>query len=192
MANWDEKIEAAEKIRDVIDDKNDLLDVYLTLEKVIKLEGGLGMFHCSVNTEDTLEDHYNIDNVEVNVSKGSKTNEKIDKYLDELSETKKKVGERYVDLMEDCLESLKKKEYTQKEKEKIYELIEEGKSKELIVSEKMKKYKKKVPKMLAVYELIKEDRGEDVDDGDMHKLDEYLSEIMNTINERYDYDSFFR
>ncbi|GEM_PF-2548420 len=192
MANWDEKMEAAEKIREVIDEESNPMEIYCNLKRIIEIEQGLGMFHGSVNKEDTLEDHYNIDDVEVNVSKGSKANEKIDRYLDELLETIEKVGDRYVDVMEDWIECVKSEEYIQNEKEKIYELIEDKKNRELAVGEEMKKYKRKLPKMWAIYKLIKEDRDGDADGEDMHRLDEYLSEMMNTINERYDYDSFFR
>ncbi len=81
---WDEKIEAAKRAREVIDEKERLMDVYIVLEKLHETTSKISIANSIMNDKERLEGMYNIEEVEVRVSESSKGAEKEEKCIEQM------------------------------------------------------------------------------------------------------------
>lgn len=192
MANWNEKINAAQELREVIDEKDNLMDVYLTLKNVIETKTGLSNFCKVMNDESALENHFDIEDVKAKTSSETSNEMKAKEYIVKLSKTAEEVGEHYLSLMDEWLETVEEEGHNQKNYKDIQKALDMDGNEEFTVMEKVIKYKKKLPKMWTTYEMLKEEKGEEVDGDDLHKLDEDLDEVLNFLNdEKYDSDKAY-
>ncbi len=180
MANWDEKIEAAKKAEEVIDEKERLMDVYLILEKLHETTSQISMATSVMNDKERLEGMYNIEEVEVQVSESSEGAEKAGECIEQLEKSVEKVGDRYVELFEKRLFYLV--ENYEESAEKTKEVVRKDNVNEFSLMQEMIETMEKLPEMWKIYKSHKDRRDEDVK-YEQEELVERLNGIMNTFND---------
>ncbi len=208
MGNWRKKIEAARKLRDIIDEKDDNMDVYLTLKRILegkrKLSDPMGLMTDEEELINFLENSWKSDSVQINSSIVEELIGEVEvstseedsgglrmalEFTEELSKTAEKIGQRYVELTEEWVEAAEREGHSEENYEAVMEAIEMDGEEEFEVMNKIIKYKKNLPKMWAVYEILKNEIGEEVDPDGLYMLDEDLDEILNFLNDEI-YDTW--
>lgn len=202
MENWDKKINAAKELKRIIEEKDSVMNVYLTLKNILKEEMKLSnpknimtkeeavgdYLRNSLTDKETDEGSIEIEKIieETNINtpeKGSEKIEKMENCIEEYSETTKKVGERYTELMDGWIEAVKEEEHNEKNRKSVMKALEGEDQEEFRVMKEVMKYKKKLPKMWMAYEILKEQEDKEVDRDDLYRLDENLDEILNFLND---------
>ncbi len=208
MGNWRKKIEAARKLRDIIDEKDDNMDVYLTLKRILegkrKLSDPMGLMTDEEELINFLENSWKSDSVQINSSIVEELIGEVEvstseedsgglrmalEFTEELSKTAEKIGQRYVELTEEWVEAAEREGHSEENYEAVMEAIEMDGEEEFEVMNKIIKYKKNLPKMWAVYEILKNEMDEEVDPDGLYMLDEDLDEILNFLNDEI-YDTW--
>ena len=175
-----EKIEAAKKIREIIDEKEGLMDVYIVLGKLHETTSKISIATSIINDKERLEGMYNIEEVEARVSESSKGTEKAEECIEQLEKSVKKVGDRYVELFENRLFSII--ENYEENLEKTKEVVRKDNINEFGFMTDMINTMKKLPDMWKIYKSHKDRRDEDIE-YEQEELEGAMNGIMNTFND---------
>lgn len=175
------------RIKEVITEKENLLDVYNTLKEIERTKQGLDNFTSLVGNKRKIEDDlFKMGGVEAKINEKNTGHKKACEYTDALEEASKTVKNKFINLMDEWIENVQKENHSEKNFEVVDESIE--RDKEFEVMEKAKRYKKKLTKLWSTYEIIK-DRKNEEKIGSVEMLDQDLDEILNKLNDEIYNDS---
>ena len=202
MANWQEKIKATKRIGEIVEKKDCTFEIFGILKRIQEIDVTVCVIEALYNGNEILEEklgeleneilekHEDLNGalglnsrIEIKNNNQYSKREAYENFL-EYSESLKgliyKIEDKFVQRMEDWSKNLGSKDLKIKEKIAAKELLELGLCQDTI--ETLLVYKGMIPEMFKLYEakMCEKNKEPSVD---LERLDAYMCDVINEINE---------
>ncbi len=202
MANWQEKIKATERIWEIVEKKDCAFEIFGILKKIQEIDVKVCVIEALYNGDEILEEKLGELQNEIlekyeNLNDSLELNDKIEikngdqyskreayenflEYSENLKDLIYKIENKFVHRMEDWSKNLESKDLKIKEKIAAKELLKLGLCQDAI--ETLLVYKGMIPEMFKLYEAKMYEMNKEPS-AEMKRLDAYLCDVINEINE---------